>query len=299
MILIGLVIFLAAMGMQTTPSLSAAARPHSSWGEVQSFAYWLQDIDASKVAAWDSDLMVLDHSADGSTSEIFTPLQVEAMRTSKRPKRLLCYMSIGEAEPYRFYWRKGWKPGRPAWLVEPNPDWPDNYRVRYWDRDWQDMILGSPESYLDRILAAGFDGVYLDIVDGYQTFEKDRPSARQEMIDLVCRIARYAREKRPGFGVFPQNALELVEDPVYLETITGVGKESTWFTWGNKRRQREDTRWEEGWMDKIAAAGKVVLAVDYCSKPKLVREVKRRCEKKGFLSYCTTRELDRLVPQPR
>jgi len=43
--------------------------------------------------------------------------------------------------------------------------------VRYWDPRWQAVIYGSASAHLDRILAAGFDGVYLDIIDAYQYYE--------------------------------------------------------------------------------------------------------------------------------
>jgi len=45
--------------------------------------------------------------------------------------------------------------------------------VRYWDADWQALIYGHSGAYLDRILSAGFDGVYLDIIDGFEFFEQE------------------------------------------------------------------------------------------------------------------------------
>lgn len=84
---------------------------------------------------------------------------------------LIAYMSIGEAEEYRYYWQSSWKKGNPGWIKKENPDWPGNYKVRYWDSEWQDLLFGSHDAYLDRILQAGFDGVYLDIIDAFEFFE--------------------------------------------------------------------------------------------------------------------------------
>ncbi|MFQ5795846.1 MAG: endo alpha-1,4 polygalactosaminidase [Candidatus Bipolaricaulia bacterium] len=84
---------------------------------------------------------------------------------------VIAYMSIGEAEDYRYYWQAEWKPNPPSWLAEENPDWPGNYKVRYWDRNWQNVIYESNDSYLKKILDAGFDGVYLDIIDAFEYFE--------------------------------------------------------------------------------------------------------------------------------
>lgn len=80
-------------------------------------------------------------------------------------------MSIGEAENYRYYWQKAWKLHRPKWLDRVNPDWAGNYKVRYWNPEWQKIICGDGDSYLNRILAAGFDGVYLDIIDAFEYYE--------------------------------------------------------------------------------------------------------------------------------
>ncbi|NOX86519.1 MAG: hypothetical protein GXO86_11260, partial [Chlorobi bacterium] len=86
----------------------------------------------------------------------------------------VCYMSIGEAEDYRYYWQPDWKPGNPSWLDKENPDWEGNYKVKYWDKGWQGIIFGNDGSYLKKILDAGFDGVYLDIIDAFEYFEGGR-----------------------------------------------------------------------------------------------------------------------------
>ncbi|MBN1423250.1 endo alpha-1,4 polygalactosaminidase [Candidatus Fermentibacteria bacterium] len=84
---------------------------------------------------------------------------------------VIAYVSIGEAEDYRYYWNAEWEHSPPSWLTEENPDWAGNYKVRYWDTEWQRLIYGTSDSYLGRILAAGFDGAYLDIVDAFEYFE--------------------------------------------------------------------------------------------------------------------------------
>lgn len=88
----------------------------------------------------------------------------------RRP--VICSMSIGEAEDYRFYWDPSWDASPPSWLAEENPLWPGNHKVEYWDPAWQAILFGSPDAYLDRIVAAGFDGAYLDIIDAYEYFEE-------------------------------------------------------------------------------------------------------------------------------
>ncbi|MGQ9708740.1 MAG: hypothetical protein ACUVUR_07715 [bacterium] len=43
--------------------------------------------------------------------------------------------------------------------------------LRYWEKGWQSIIYGNDSSYLKKILDAGFDGVYLDVVDAFEYFE--------------------------------------------------------------------------------------------------------------------------------
>jgi cysteinyl-tRNA synthetase len=106
-------------------------------------------------------------------SHMLTATDVEQLKKKENGgKRLvISYMSIGEAETYRYYWQSSWEPGNPEWLVMENPQWAGNYKVKYWEPEWQDIIYGNENSYLQQILDAGFDGAYLDIIDGFDFFE--------------------------------------------------------------------------------------------------------------------------------
>ena len=53
-----------------------------------------------------------------------------------------------------------------------NPNWAGNFKVKYWNTEWQNIIYGNDNSYLKKILNAGFDGVYLDIIDAFEYYEK-------------------------------------------------------------------------------------------------------------------------------
>jgi len=93
-------------------------------------------------------------------------------RKANGSKRLvISYLSIGEAEDYRYYWDDEYYDNAPIWLMNENPNWEGNYPVKYWNDEWQRIIATDNNSYLNRIIDAGFDGVYLDIVDGYEMFE--------------------------------------------------------------------------------------------------------------------------------
>ncbi len=90
---------------------------------------------------------------------------------------VIAYMSIGEAEDYRYYWKDEWKKNKPAFLEKENPEWKGNFKVRYWDKQWHKIVYGAGEeefgnSYSGKIVNAGFDGVYLDVLDAAMYFEE-------------------------------------------------------------------------------------------------------------------------------
>jgi cysteinyl-tRNA synthetase len=123
------------------------------------------------ITATNYDLVIMDlffHNGDA-----FTATQVNQLRNKANGgKRLvICYLSIGEAEDYRYYWQAEWSGNPPEWIDAENPDWEGNYKVKYWNNDWQAIIFGNENAYLDKIIAAGFDGAYLDIIDAFEYFE--------------------------------------------------------------------------------------------------------------------------------
>ncbi|MBI3961489.1 MAG: endo alpha-1,4 polygalactosaminidase [Deinococcus sp.] len=285
-----------------------------SWDAVQEFVYQLQNIDLTAIGQTRFDLVVIDYSADGSAGERFSAEQIAALKNSPGgPKLVLAYMSIGEAEDYRWYWEEAWDadhdsapdPGAPSWLGPSNPDWEGNYKVRYWDPQWQVLIYGSPSSYLGQILASGFDGVYLDIIDAYQYWGPgggsglDRPTATQEMVDLVKAIATYARVTRnlPAFGVFPQNGEALVAFPDYLQAVTGIGREDTWYN-DNTPQPSEETSEVQANLDAFQQAGKLVLVIDYVTIQSLIDDFYAKARARGYVPYATVRDLDVLTINP-
>ncbi len=126
-------------------------------------------LDAIK--STDYDVVIIDLFFGGNDRLSAEELASLKTKSNGASRLVIAYMSIGEAEDSRYYWRSEWKSSPQSWLAGENPDWPGNYKVRYWNADWQKIIFGEGDSYLGLILDAGFDGVYLDIIDAYEYFE--------------------------------------------------------------------------------------------------------------------------------
>ncbi|MBN2619881.1 endo alpha-1,4 polygalactosaminidase [candidate division WOR-3 bacterium] len=120
----------------------------------------------------DYDVLIIDLFYEGS--DILSTQDVAYLKEKSNGgvRLVLAYCSIGEAENYRYYWSPSWDTDPPQWLAEENPRWPGNYKVRYWEPQWQEIIYGNDDSYIRKILDAGFDGVYLDIIDAFEFWEE-------------------------------------------------------------------------------------------------------------------------------
>jgi cysteinyl-tRNA synthetase len=264
------------------------------WHSVRDFLYQLQHADPERIGYTAFDLVVVTLSAAGSSTEVIPALK----HSPGGEKIVLCYMSIGQAENYRFYWQRDWAQNPPEWLDEGDTVWAGDYWVRYWHPDWQQIIFGSPESYLDRIIAQGFDGVYLDRVDAYVYYqERGRQHAAQEMVDFILKFTEYARKQKPGFGVFPQNAEELgVMYPDYLEAMTGIGVEDLYYGYP-RDHEPSPADWtveREAILDQWVNAGKLVLTIDYTARPEQIADAYSRALQHGYVPYVTDRSLGRL-----
>ncbi len=299
-LLLGLILGMLLAGCGLGPRTAAPPAPtQEEWLAVQDFLYQLQRPNPKRIGKTAFDLVVVSIAAAGNSPDVIPALK----RSEGGDKLVLAYMSIGQAETYREYWQPQWKENPPAWLDEGDATWSNDFWVRYWMPEWQAIIFGSPESYLDRIIALGFDGVYLDRVDAYQFYqERDgRESAAQEMVDFVLALTAYARKQRPGFGVFPQNAEELgLLFPDYLDAMTGVGVEDLYYGYpvDHQPSPPDWTAQREATLRHWVEAGKLVLTIDYTARPEQIADAYCRSWRNGFVPYVTDRSLGRLRINP-
>ena len=266
---------------------------------VNDFLYQLQGLDLKTIGSTAYDLVIMDYSSDGTETGEFAGAQIAKLKESPGGEKIvLAYVSIGEAEDYRFYWEDDWQPGTPAWLDAENDDWPGNYKVRYWDPAWQAIVL----SYTDRLLDAGYDGAYLDVIDAYEYYaERGRATAAQEMADFVGTVAGHARDRESGFHILVQNAPELASlVPGYLGFVNGIGQEDLYYGYeaDDQPTPPEVTAELEGYLGVFRSAGKLVLTVDYATTPAHVHDAYAKAQAKGYVPFVTIRDLDQLTINP-
>jgi cysteinyl-tRNA synthetase, unknown class len=286
----------------------------------KTFAYLLQ-ADAKKRTEAEAlemltlsgrDLLIIDYSFDGGRFGKWSASQLNRLRAAKPGRKIVAYISIGEAEDYRSYWQPVWDrddntipdAGAPEFLLPVNPGWSGNYRVKYWHAAWQKIIM----RYIDEILLQGFDGLYLDIVDGFQFFEfvpqtnkhvakrenpESKQSYRQDMVDWVVTVSQHARRKKKDALIIPQNGSQLLEYPEFLQAIDGISLED-FFTEGNRKQPPERVRLISGYLAPLQAAGKPVLLVEYPTSNAVRTYAKEQAKAGDFVLLLTDRKLKTL-----
>lgn len=281
----------------------------------------LQGADINEIRDAGFQLAVFDYSKDGGDVMRYTHEEIqELINNSIIP---ISYISIGEAENYRFYWEHGWVDAQdqnsisneaPSWLGHSNPDWIGNYKVRYWDPDWKDNYL---RPYLDKIISQGFKGIYLDIVDAFEywydpdnyggEFKEEeldgdpinnKELAATRMIELVIWISEYCKANSPfedSFLIFPQNG-ETIHDfdynNAFMHAIDGVGAESVWY-YETMERPANVVSFRLQYLRKVIAMNKMVLTVDYVDdgsgfageNKERITDYMIKCRSEGFRWY--------------
>ena len=287
---------------------------------VNSWLYHLGNVDAAEAArigANNAGLVIVDYAHDGASGTVAeTPAELDVMRGGK-DKLIVSYLSIGEAEDYRPYWQSSWNTNPPDFLSASNPEWPDNFKVKYWDTQWQAIIF----DYVDKIVASGFNGVYMDIIDAYQYWEGINPvpgmNYAQEMADFVAAIKAHAEQRLAALGdtrdfvIMGQNGEELLDNPTYLNALDGVGKEDLRFYYPNGSegsfKPVPDGWWSgsKPYLELAEAAGVQVFVVEYMTQARqsqyagtLAAEIQYLTAHGIPLYVSEDRDLTGIYPQP-
>jgi len=241
--------------------------------------YSYQGVTFKDLNEVNATILIVDPDDSGLSREEITKLHEQG-------KTVIAYLSIGQAESYRSYWKEEWKLNPPHWLDAEDPEWPENYWVRFWEEEWRNIVFAC----LDKIVEKGFDGVLLDRVDAYEYWEeKGVLDARQRMLNFVLEISDRAKKER-CFLIIPQNAEDLLENPIYLEKIDGISSEDVW-TLGEEDRPLEEVRPMLNLLDKAISYGKLVLVLDYPISADKRETFCLRAKERGYIPYSSSTEL--------
>lgn len=287
--------------------------------------YWGPDYDAATLARAPHGLLIMEaarigapYTGDGREL-YFSRDEVREIRDGGR-RVVLGYINVAEIERLRDYRSDAQNgPEAPAWRGPISRD--GEWLANYWTPEWEEIVLAR----VDRVLAQGYDGVFLDDALHYYTFAAsllepgalkrdagtpmDAAGFARAMMRLVRRAAERARSHDREALVVVNNAAYIGRDagpdPVgaapsafdaYRAAIDGVLMEAMFAPNANPA---SPTVLREDYLSR----GIAVISVDFVSAfsgmpPDRVRDlVASRAQEQGFAPYVADNpRFDRLYP---
>jgi uncharacterized protein (TIGR01370 family) len=203
----------------------------------------------------------------------------------------LAYASVGEADPRRPYWPAA---RDQPFLVEANPDWPDNVRVDVRDARWQEILL---RDEIPRLMKLGFDGLMLDTIDTPPYLETRDPvrfaGSRHALRDCLRRL----REAYPQAVIVANGGEALTDAAPFVDGFIVEGVFSVYDR--NQRGYRPTTDAERTWkLGAIARAQGIaprpVFSIEYADAGDvaLSRWAVQESLRHGFRPYVGVRNLN-------
>ncbi len=342
--ILGMLVLTACDSSETTNGDSPLGPP-LALSQIQYWGYQIQDVAVpgavDALVGSKYDLVVLEPTRTDWSSEdrafdtaaMVRRIKESAGHNGEHRKLVIAYIDIGEAEDWRWYWNwsKNWDcqgdppADWPDYIVACDPDgWVGNYPVAYWDAAWKDVMIygqnqssaphGDYTSAIDEAIRSGFDGIYLDWVEGFENVDvaaraqQDGKDPAAEMIQFIGEMRAYARSRVPGFLIVQQNAAELIDGRAQLtNVIDAIAQEAIWYDgdatddWADPDGHDwvNDAGLVDYYLTHLAAfqsAGIPVLDCEYALSH--ASDAYGKSEQHGFIPYVTRRSLSRLTTTP-
>ena len=291
--------------------------------------YWGGAYTAAALADAPHGLLIIEATRTGAdqapdNKELLFSRQDIARISHNGARPVLAYVNLAEIEAYRDYWRVVRPPGSDprqemvrSW-VGPRTERSEQL-ARYWDPAWETIL----RNRVDRLMALGFDGVFLDDALHYYTFATqtgldwsgvdrqnvpdDAPAHALAMMHLITALATQVRSRSCDAIVIVNNAVFIGRDagstaPAqaafqrYREAIDGVLVETVF---GSPSRAQVI----QVLLDDFQSAGTAILALDFVRdfpaiEPAALRGwLAGRAARDGIVSYLAEDgAFDRLSP---
>lgn len=265
--------------------------PPSATLNIDNFGMVLKNPIQMAIATSPFQLVIMDTDfISGKEKNRFTAKQISDLRKNKT---IMAYLSIGEAEKYRAYWKDEWSGNRPQWMGRESLHWKGVYAIREVMNDqWSNIV----KKRLDQIISDGYNGVVFAGLTPYREQVSDK--ARSQMINFVIELSEYAKSKKPGFTVFVMDSEELLANDTYLKLIDGIVKQSLFYDWksngvkGSKNNE-EDIKKSLVYLRKAKQEKKNVLVIEYIQGTQWA-DAKEKIRSEGFIGYSAPRQLTAL-----
>lgn len=211
-------------------------------------------------------------------------------------KTLLGYVSLGEAETYRPYFKQLQKAGV---LLAPNKEWKGHRIIDIRKPEWQSLVI---DQLITNALAQGFDGVMLDTLDSPLDLEINKPQKYAGMKEAALKMLRDIRAHFPsakimvnrGFAAYPE-AVHFIDYTLAESTRSGpAGK-------GFKRLSEKEYAAYVVMLKDAQSKNPAlkIYTLDYWNmkERKGVARIYADQRTQGFIPYVATPDLQKIYPE--
>lgn len=243
----------ASAGLGLLATLLVSARADASQALVKAAQSWSYQLtgNMNAIAGSSADVVVVDADYAGAAARFKT-------KPGGGRRAAIAYLSVGEAETWRRYWKGCCAGAKPSWLTSVTQGWANNYAVRFWDPGWKAIVRQRARE----ILAKGYDGVYLDRIDTWE-----RVGSKSQMIQFVREIAADIRSIKGDAAIIVQNGEELLDNPGYVSSIDAIAKEDLFhgIRHDGSRNAAGAISASVRLLQRAKAQGKKIFVVEYLS----------------------------------
>ena len=214
-------------------------------------------------------------------------------------KTVIGYISLGEVENYREYYKEVEKDGL---LLDRNPNWPDSRYVDVRDPRWTRRVI---EQLVPHLLHKGFQGIFLDTLDNPPDLERRNPQRFKGMTEAAANLVKAIRRHYPriyimmnrGYEILP--AVEGEIDAALGESIfTDVDSVKKTYRLTDPKLYRQQVEWLQA--AKRRQPKLKVYTLDYWRPedgPGIIR-IYAEQRKNGFIPYVSIKELNQIFREP-
>jgi polysaccharide biosynthesis protein PelA len=218
----------------------------------------------------------------------------------EQKKTVIGYISLGEVENYRDYFKAVEKEGI---LYEKNPNWPDSRFVDVRDTRWTKRVI---EELVPRLLHKGFQGIFIDTLDNPAELERRDPNKFKGMTEGAANLVKAIRRHYPRIYIMLNRAYEILPavdgqiDAVLGESVfTEIDFEKKTYRLADTKVYRQQVEWLQAAKNRQPRLK--IYTLDYWTPTDTagVARIYAEQRKNGFMPYVSVKDLDRILKEPR
>lgn len=217
----------------------------------------------------------------------------------EQKKTVIGYISLGEVENYRDYYKAVEAEGI---LYEKNPNWPDSRYVDVRDVRWTRRVV---EDLIPRLLQKGFQGIFIDTLDNPADLERRDPVKFKGMTEAAANLVKAIRRQYPRMYIMLNRSYEILPavegliDSVLGESVfTEIDFEKNTYRLAAPQTYQLQVKWLK---EAKARRPKLkVYTLDYWPPADTagVARIYAEQRKNGFIPYVSVKDLDRVLKEP-